>query len=281
MAARSTWRGAVGVGPFSVPVALYPRQKSTKDLSFKYLSKDGGPVKQAYVTKEDFDRIEADPETQVTVLPKESLRRGVEEAEDQFFVIPDASVEAIKERERSRLVQPNSYCPLHTVPRELSRASYKVMPDDKVAGSEASYAGVWNGLFGTGLAYCTQITIRGGARDSILVLYAQGDGIYAEAMPFESELHDVPEIELETDQKAANVFARFIEASDEPILEEFDHSRFSSTAQAQRQAAIDEAKEGKAITAPEPAEAPAVPDLVAALEQSIKDKGKTTETVDA
>jgi non-homologous end joining protein Ku len=137
-----------------------------------------------------------------------------------------------------------------------------------VAGAEQALNIVWNGLLSTGLAWCTQMSIRGG-HDAVLVVYADEAGLFAALLPFEEEVYPAPSFSFERSEKAGNLFAAMVEQEHE--IDDFDHSAWKSEYRARRQAAIEAVIAGAPVEAlPEPKpEDTKVPDLMGLLEASI------------
>jgi non-homologous end joining protein Ku len=278
MASRSTWRGAIEILGFPVNVALYSRVKTTRDQGFRYLVK-GKPARQVYISNADMERREkaAKPHSlRFATWTQAECRQGVEVSADSFRPIPDNLIAKIKDAERSRLIKPRAFVPVDDVPLELARASYIVGWDDKVAGAETAVNQAWNGLLSSGLAYTSEVTVRAGSRDQILVLFARQDGLHAVALPFAAELADVPEFAFARDAKQGKRLAALIEADDETPIVDFDHAAYPSAARERRQKAIDAVVAGKEVAEPEevPVPEPDVGDLMSRLEAGVRAKGR-------
>jgi non-homologous end joining protein Ku len=190
----ATWRGAIEFTGFPVNIALHNRVKSRSGESFKMLAPNGQPVKQQYVDSDG------------NTIDYGECGRGIEVEKDKFKALSQEAIEQIKSGERSKLVEPLSFAPKHTLPLELAVASYAVTPDEKVDGSEKSCNVIWNGLRSTGLAYVTQVTVTAGSRDAILALWADDKGLWAAALPFGQELADTPVPAFTEDEQASQMF---------------------------------------------------------------------------
>jgi non-homologous end joining protein Ku len=277
VASRSTWRGAIEVLGFPVHIALYSRVRSTRDQGFKRLiGKE--PARQAYISDADMKKREAHAKPsslKFRTYTQAECATGVQVG-DAYKVIPETKIEKIKDRDRSRLIEPHSFVPVETVPLELGQ-SYTVVPDDKVPGSEASCEQLWNALIEKGLAYTSQITTRAGSKDSILVVFAREDGLFAAGLPFDVELADVPTYSFTRDRKVGKRLAGLIAADEDVAIEAgFEHAGYVSTARATRQEAIDAATSGKAIPAAKelPEEPVSKASLMDALEERVSGKAK-------
>lgn len=259
--AAAAWKGAVEFGGFPVHVRLFSRKKSRGSESFRTLAPNGLPVKSQYV------------DTEGNPVERSETSKGVEVSKDSFVALSPDAVEQIASMEKSTSVEPRQFSPLESVPLELATMSYVVIPDKDVAGADGPVNVLWNGLRKQNLAYCTQVAMRSGSRDSILVLYARDDGLYAAALPFGAELTDTPSHEFTEDKKAQGLFSQFVAASYKDELGSFDLSEYESEHAERRQKAIDAALSGKPVQMPEAPEQPAGGDLMAVLEAAVAEEG--------
>jgi non-homologous end joining protein Ku len=273
-AARSSWRGAFKILGFPVHVALYARTSEAKNISFRYLI-GKQPAKSVYISTADFERREQAPKPKqfkVGTYTQSECAQGVEVAGGQFKVIPDAQITKIRDADRTKVAEPIQYVPLETVPLELAEVAYRVLPDDKVAGADTSATQAWNGLLDAKKAYVSRLTARAGSRDLILVLYAKQDGLWAVALPFATELKEIPEFDYVRDAKQGKLLASLI--VDDELVGDFDHELYASEHRNRREKAIAKALGGKPIAEPKDAPKPKANDLMASLETAVKAKGK-------
>lgn len=260
--AATAWKGAVTVtlNGVEVPihVRLHNRVKSRSGDSFKTLApSDQQPVRSVYL---DSAGNEVD---------RKAALKGVEVSKGTFKPLPAEAVEAIGSAEKSTVVEPRQFCPADSIPVELAVTSYAVRPDKDVAGAERSVNQLWNGLLDSGLSYVTEITMKAGARDAILVLRATDEGLSAIALPYTAELADVPEFDWQRDEQIGQAVGAALTEGMKATA--FDHASFESSWRKRRQAAIDAVLTGKTPEIPEaPAPAADAPDLMGALEASVK-----------
>ena len=262
MAARSTWSGAISFAGFPIPVKAYNVTKSRASDSFKTLAPNGEPVKQVLVDSNGEAVVRAE------------CGKGVEVAKGTYAALAPEAVEAIQSAERTGSLEPSHFCDLDTVPITLATGSFRFLPNDKVPGAEKSVQTLWNGLRASGKAMVAEWTPRAGSRDSIIVLYADEQGIAGVQLPYAAELNDLPKFEPVEDEKAAQMFSQVIEASYE--ARDFNHEEHASTWKARRDAAVEAALEGKPVEAAAPAEAAGTPDLLAAMAAAL-DEGEPTK----
>lgn len=250
------WRGAIEFSGFPVNVALYSRVKKQRTESFRTIAPSGQPVKTQYVdsaTSEPFD--------------SGLTRKGVEVAKGQFAILTEEAIEQISSGVKTTVAKPTEFVPIDSIDLSLAIERFAVRPDDKVPGSAQSVNIVWNGLRASQRAYMSQVSLRGG-HDAILVVYADDRGMWAALLPFEAELYPVPTHEFEVDAKAEQLFMQVMGAQyDEIVQERFDHSTYESEYRARRQDAIDKIVAGVEVLE-KTEQKPAVPDLMAVLEQA-------------
>lgn len=261
MAARATWSGAITFAGFPINVRAYSAVKSRSSQSFKRLApSDKLPVKQQLV------------DTAGDVHEQADCLKGVEVTRGKFVALDPAAVEMIQTAERTDLIEPDRFADRDSVPLHLATGSYRLVPDDKVPGSEGPVGILWNGLRATERVLITSWTPRAGSREALLAVYADEDGLVANTLPYLAELNDVPEWTPTENEQAAATFSQFVEQN--YSTDPFDHAAFESTYLARREAAVQAALNGEVIEAPTDAPAPAAtPDLMAAMQAALDGGG--------
>jgi non-homologous end joining protein Ku len=261
-----SWKGALelefktddGVVPMSISIELYARVKKARNESFRTLAPSGQPRETQSI----------DPATG-EVYDDANSQKGVKIGTNEYVPMTDNAIEQINAGTQTTVLKPEAFCPLDTIALDLAIDRFYVRPQADVAGADQSLNIVWNGLLETGLAWCTQMSIRGG-HDAVLVLYADQVGLFAALLPFADEVYPAPAHVFDHNPKAGKLFASMV--GREHDVDDFDHSAWESEYRARRQAAIDAVIEGRDVPAqpsPTPQKA-SVPDLMAALEASAK-----------
>ncbi len=261
MAARSTWSGAISLGPLvNIPVKLYAvTDKSVP--SFKNLCAcHHQPVKAPKTCGVTGDVID-------------TFAKGHEVSRGTFKVVPDAAVEKIAAQEKTTSLEPKLLTPVTGFPFDLSTAHYSLVAD---GGDPQGIQVIWNGLRHNGWVLISQLQARAGSRDQLVAIYAGDDGLFLNALPWHAALKDAPAIEPDANEQMGDVFAQYAEMNGIEVGS-FDHAAFTSDYEERRNVAIQAALSGKDIAvddAPEKAEP--VPDLMAALTASLRavDGGK-------
>lgn len=257
--ARATWSGALTLAGLPINVRMYSRVKSRSSESFKRLAPtDQLPVKQQLV------------DTGGSVIEQAECLKGVEVGKGKFHALPEEAIELIGAAERSTVLEPEQFAPLASVPLALTITAYELTPDEKVAGSDRGVKIVWNGLRASGLAYITEIVPRAGSRDSVLAVWADSTGLYANALPYAAELQTVPEWDNVEDDAEAATFQAFVQQQYPELIGNFDHAARTSSYAERRAEAVQAALSGETIVVPEVAVAKAAaPDLLAAMQASL------------
>lgn len=255
--ARPTWTGALTFAGFPINVRVYPTVASRAGESFKTLAPDGQPIKQQYV------------DSNGNVVDRADCLKGVETGKDTYQPLSPEAVEAIQSVESTDTLEAERMPLTESVPLHIHKATFRVVPDPKVPGSEGPFKILWNGLRKSKRAYVTKWVPRAGARDEIVVFVATQFGIDAHTLPFESELRDdLPEWKPEVDDDAAEVFKQVVDANYDTTA--FAHHALTSDYAERRAAAVKAALAGEEIVMPAASEAQAkVPDLMAAMQASL------------
>lgn len=249
------WRGAIEFAGFPVNVALYSRVKKQRNESFRTIAPSGQPMKQGGPV---------DSKTGKPYDPAES-RKGVEVGKGQFAILTEDAIEAINSGVKTKVAVAAQFPPVSEIDLSLALDRFAVRPDDTVPGAERSVNTIWNGLRSTGRAYVSQISVSGGM-DSVLALWADDAGFWGALLPFTGELYPLPDFEFTADAKAEALFETVV-GDDERLVDEFDHSAFTSEYKARRADAIAKAISGQKIEAAAPVEQKSTaPDLMAVLE---------------
>lgn len=255
--ARKSWSGAITFAGFPIHVATY-KLAASSPKSFKQLAPtDGLPIRQALM------------DTSGTEVDRASCGRGYEVQKGKIVPLSPEAIEMIQGAERTDVLDPECFAPANSVPLDRSSGHYRVVPDEKIPGSDGPFKILWNGLRATERALVTKWVPRSGAKDELVAFVATDEGIEAHTIPFAADLRtDAPTWTPEVDDQAAEVFEQVVDANYDTT--DFDHEAFESDYQARRDEAIAAALDGKVVVAPEKAKATAaVPDLMAAMQASL------------
>lgn len=255
--ARASWTGGLEFAGFPISVSLFPTVSSSKD-SFKTLDSNGEPVRRLYI------------DTKGKVVEQDKTQKGVEVAPGQFVVVPPAGLDALSRLGKTVVAPPRGFHPKASIPFILGRGTYAVVPNPKVPGSEGPVNLIWNGLRDGDLAYSTEITMRTGSPDRIVVFHADDTALYATEFPYLADTNPPTGHQFTVDAKQAKLFQQFIATSEDYEVTPFEHGSFVSEHKRLRAEAVQAAIEGKEIVVPAAVEEPdTAPDLMAALEDAV------------
>lgn len=258
MAARSAWSGAINFAGFPLHVSAYNLIASKQGDSFKTIAPDGMPVRQQYV------------DSSGNVVERDQCSKGAEIGKDKIVVLKPEAVEQIQEAEKSVTLDAERFPPLESVPLHLSTGHYRFVPNPKVPGADKGVEIIWNGLRKTKRALVVDgWTPRAGSRPMLLVLHADEYGLTGNVLPYPTGLNAVPEHRFEVDDAKAAMFEQFV--AQNYLTDDFTHTSYEDTYAKRRAEVIAKAMAGEPIvTTAGEAKAEPVPDLMAAMEASLK-----------
>lgn len=262
-ATRTAWAGAVEFGGFMIHLAAYPLIQSRSAQSFKTLCAcHQAPVMAPKRCSVDDRALEAT-----------EMLKGHQTGKDTYAVIPPEAAETLRSAEATGVLKIEALPVIGSLPMHLVTGHYRIVPNDKIPGSEQPVQILWNGLIATGRAVVTEWVMRAGSRDSLLVIHADAFGLTGNTLPYSSELRDAPEFKPVENEQAAQMFEQF--AAVQGInMDDFAHTAYESSYEQRRASAIEAALSGKPIKVDEakPAEAGA-PDLMAMMAAALGDAG--------
>lgn len=257
--ARSAWAGAVNFGGFQMHLRAYTLIESRSAKSFKSLCPcHQQPVKMPKRCAVDDTELEAG-----------ALLKGHQVGKDEYVTIPPEAAEQLRSAEATVQLEIAQLAPVASLDLTLTTGRYRIVPDEKVAGSDQPVQILWNGLIASERALVTEWVPRAGSRDSLLVISADAFGLNGNTLPYASEIKAVPEFKPVRNEQAAAMFEQF--AGVQGInMDDFTHTMYESKYEQRRAAAIDAALSGKPIKVPEAAQAAAAPpDLMAAMAAAV------------
>src|SRR4051812_10820198 len=251
---RSIWTGAISFGLVNVPVKLYSAV-SKKTVRFHQLhDKDGVRIQQKRVCPADGDEV-----------PYEHIVKGYEITPDQYVIIEPGELEAIEPRKTKTIdiedfvdqeeIDPIYYDhPYYLMPGTGAAKPYKLLVD---AMEDAQKVGI------------ARVVIR---QKEQLVALRPANGVLAmSTMNFADEVVDSDKFDdkpddVETSKRELDMAKQLIES----LTSEWEPDKYHDTYRERVIELIEQKAEGKEI-AVQPVEEPQqVPDLMAALEASVK-----------
>jgi DNA end-binding protein Ku len=251
---RSIWTGAISFGLVNVPVKLYSAV-SKKTVRFHQLhEKDGVRIQQKRFCPADGEEV-----------PYESIVKGYEITPDQYVIIEPGELEAIEPRKTKTIdiedfvdqedIDPIYYDhPYYLMPGTGAAKPYKLLVD---AMEDAQKVGI------------ARVVIR---QKEQLVALRPANGVLAmSTMNFADEVVDTDKFDdkpddVETSDRELDMAKQLIDS----LSSEWEPEKYHDTYRERVLELIEQKAEGKEI-AVQPVEEPQpVPDLMAALEASVK-----------
>ncbi len=254
--ARAMWTGTIGFGLVSVPVKLYPAARE-KTVRFNQLcSEHSARVRQQLICTAEGEAVE-----------RAGTVKGYEVGPDRYVTVTDADLTALAPQS-SRALTIDAFVPAGSAPPNAYSKSYWAGPADGAAGA---YGLLHAAMREHEVAAAGVLMLR--SREQPVLLEAVPQGLLASVLHYADELVPAEEITGMHDAIAAAQDGRQHEMAGMLISQmqgpfEYawqDHFREQVLALIDAKAAGEEI----AVAPPAPA-AQAVPDLMAALEASVK-----------
>jgi len=258
--ARPFWSGTLTFGLVSVPVDLYPGNRSNR-APLRMLSPEGEPLSRRYYSQ----KTERD-------LEDDQMIRGFEIEKDKFVVVTDEELERLAP-EQSRDIDLRRFVPLEDIPPLYFDRSYFLAPGQ---GAEKAYKLLAETMTKDDLAGIATFVMRG--KEYLVAIFPENGILRGETMRFADEIRSPKEIDLPEKKKLpAAAVAKF-----EKLIERHSHKQFSLKALKDEQTAKllklvetkrKQHKDVVEVEVPEREEGKVV-DLMAALKKSLAGKRK-------
>jgi DNA end-binding protein Ku len=255
---RAIWSGAISFGLVNIPVKLYSAV-SRKTVRFHQLD------------REDNQRIQqkrVNPRTGEEV-PYENLVKGYELAPDRYVVITPEELDGL-EPQKTRTIDIEDFVDLSEIDPIYFDHPYYLVPDK---GAEKAYKLLLEAMKESGKVAIARVVIR--SKENLVAIRPLDGVLTMETMLFGDEvvppdgIEDIPS----TDGKA-KTSAREVEMAKQLIdslTAEFDPDKYRDEYRDRVLDMIERKADGQDVIVEAPEEEPQkVPDLMAALEASIK-----------
>jgi len=177
-AARPFWSGTLTFGLVSVPVDLYPGNRTNR-APLRMLSPEGAPLSRRYYSV----KTERD-------LADDEMVRGFEIEPDKYVVVTDEELERLAP-EQSRDIDLRRFVPLANIPPLHFDRSYFLAPS---AGSEKAYKLLAETMAKGDLAGIATFVMRG--KEYLVSIFPENGILRAETMRFADEIRSPKEIDL-------------------------------------------------------------------------------------
>lgn len=181
--ARPFWSGTLTFGLVSVPVDLYPGNRSNR-TPLRMLGPEGTPLSRHYFSQKTGKDLDAD-----------AMIRGFEIDKDKFVVVTDEELERLAP-DQSRDIDLRSFVPLEDIPPIYFDRSYFLVPS---SGSEKAYRLLAETMDKSDLAGIATFVMRG--KEYLVAIFAENGILRAETMRFADELRTPKDVALPEKKK--------------------------------------------------------------------------------
>ena len=253
---RAIWSGAISFGLVNVPVKLYS-SVSRKTVRFHQLHDDTG-VRIA--------QKRVDPSTGEEVA-YDHIVKGYELSPDSYVVITPEELESL-DPEKTRSIDISDFVLLEQIDPIYFDHPYYLAP---AQGGVKAYELLRQAMEGAGKVAIGKVVIR--SKESLVAIRANGPVLTMETMLFADEVVDatsLDEIPVE-DGKATKQELEMAQQLIASLSTDFDPEKYQDEYRERVLDLIERKAQGEEIAVqPAPEEPAKVPDLMAALEESIK-----------
>jgi DNA end-binding protein Ku len=257
---RSIWSGSISFGLVNVPVKLYSAL-SRKTVHFHQLhDADGARIQQKRVCSADGEEV-----------PYENIVKGFEISPDRYVVIEPAELETL-EPKKTKMIEIEQFVDLAEIDPILYDQPYYVAP---ATGAAKAYGLMLEAMRSAEKVAIARVVLR--QKGHLVALRPYGEMLIMETLVFADELvspatlDDLQGADAEVSERELAMARQLIEMLSGP----FDPAQYRDTYRDAVLALIERKAAGEEIAmAPQPAAAPAAPDLMAALQASVAAVGR-------
>lgn len=175
---RPFWSGTLTFGLVSVPVNLFPANKSSR-APLRMLSSEGEPLARRYFSEKTERELDAD-----------QMVRGYEYDKGKYVVVTDEELERLAP-EKSRDIDLKTFVPAESIPPVYFERGYFLTPN---SGSEKAYKLLAETMEKGGKAGLATFVMRG--KEYLVSIFAEHGILRAETMRFADELRSPAEVGL-------------------------------------------------------------------------------------
>ena len=180
---RPFWSGTLTFGLVSVPVELYPGNRTNR-VPLRMLSPEGEPLSRRYYSQ----KTERD-------LEDDQMVRGYEIEKDKYVIVTDEELERLAP-EQSRDIDLRRFVSLAEIPPLHFDRSYFLAP---AAGSEKAYKLLAETMARSELAGIATFVMRG--KEYLVAIFPENGILRAETMRFADEIRSAAEVGLPEKKK--------------------------------------------------------------------------------
>jgi len=175
---RPFWSGTLTFGLVSVPVNLFPANRSNR-VPLRMLGPEGEPLARKYYSEKTERDLDAD-----------QMVRGYEIEKGKYVVVTDEELERLAP-EKSRDIDLKTFVPAESIPPVHFDRGYFLTP---AAGSEKAYKLLAATMEKGGKAGLATFVMRG--KEYLVAIFAEHEILRAETMRFADELRSPADVGL-------------------------------------------------------------------------------------
>jgi DNA end-binding protein Ku len=210
---RSFWSGTITFGLVSIPVELFPANRSQR-VSLRMTAPDGTPLRRRYFCSKDGRELEWD-----------DIVRGFEVGKDEYVVVTDDELEKLAP-DRTRDIDLRRFVPAGDIDPIYFERAYYLTPG---GNSTKAYRLLAATMEQTGRAGIATFVMRG--REYLVAILAENGILRAETLRFAEEVRTAEDVGLPEPQKPKAAAVKEIEKAIRAITEkELDESELVDNA---------------------------------------------------
>ena len=252
---RSIWSGAISFGLVNVPVKLYSAV-SRKSVRFHQLhDADHVRIQQKRVCPADGEEV-----------PYDNIVKGYEISPERYVVIEPEELEALDPK-KTRAIEIQEFVDLDEIDPIYFDHPYYLAPD---TGASKAYRLLLSAMKETNKVAIARVVIR--QKENLVAIRATGDVMAMATMVFHDEVINPSTIDEIPEEGDADVSQREVDMAQqliESLSTDFEPEKYHDEYRERVLELIEAKAAGQEITVQAPEEPAAVPDLMAALEQSL------------
>src|SRR3954468_17233131 len=258
--ARALWSGSLSFGLVNVPVALLSAVRDM-DLHFRQLhEKDKSPIEtQRWCSEEEKE------------VPYEAITRSYELDSGKTVIVTDEDLEAVEPR-KTRTIDIEQFVDLAEVDPIYFDHPYWLVPAGEDEGAARAYRLVLGVMEKTDRAALGRFVMR--AKEHLAIVRARDGALTLTTMRFHDEVRARKDVASASGKSTKPAKKELDAAVDliEALAADWDPEKHDDEYRKRLQKVVNKKRKGQKIEQPEERGEPdAVPDLMAALEQSLKD----------
>ena len=259
MGNRPAWQGHLRLSLVSCPVALINATTKANDVSFHLLNPE---------TNNRIRMVPTDPDT--GPVERSDLVKGYEVSKDEYVIVTEEELDEVK-LESTHTLEIERFVDAETIDRLFWNDPYFLVPDGDT-GIDA-YTVIRDAMEDAGRIALGRVVMH--TRERLVAIEPRGKGLIAYTLRTHDEVlnpahafRDIPNVK--PDKRMIEIAQKIIDQQEGPFEPEAFKDRYET---ALRELVRRKEKGEKLVSAPEPEDTNVI-DLMAALQKSLKSKGR-------